>query len=166
MRTTSHTSDLGETIAFPTESVQYQMTILTLVTHMLLSMLVLEIPCLSRNILRHTNSQHHTIHLVLTTLALKRYHSIWFTSNATLEPSPPINLVLSLSASTSIVCESPISSISRHTLSPIYQLITSQLLITSLFNQETSKWRPRNTQDHTQRSFSPRPAKRYKTQPS
>ena len=41
MRTTSHTPDLGETITFPADSVQHQMTILTLVTHMLLSIPVL-----------------------------------------------------------------------------------------------------------------------------
>ena len=46
MRTTSHTPRLGETITIPVDSVQHQMTILTLVTHMLLS-----VPLLNNNIL-------------------------------------------------------------------------------------------------------------------
>ena len=53
MRTTSHTPDHGETITFPVDSVQHQMTILTLVTQILMSILVLNTSSLSWNIFRH-----------------------------------------------------------------------------------------------------------------
>ena len=47
MRTTSHAPNLGKTITFPVDSVQHQMTILTLVTHMILLIPLLRLKLLS-----------------------------------------------------------------------------------------------------------------------
>ena len=80
MHTTSHTPILGETISFPTKSVQHQMTILTLVTHMLLSAPNLDATKLSWRAVRQPTTHHQTIGIVMVALALKRYHSIWFMS--------------------------------------------------------------------------------------
>ena len=68
MHTTSHTPNLGETIIFPADSVQHQMTILILVTHMLLSIPVLPSPVLSWRTVRNPTSHHQTINIILATL--------------------------------------------------------------------------------------------------
>ena len=72
MRTTNRVPDLGETITFPADSMQHQMTILTLVTHMLLSIPVIHNRTLSWKIVQHPTSHHQTVHIKLATLALKR----------------------------------------------------------------------------------------------
>ena len=80
MRTISHTPARGETISFPVKSVQHQMTILTLVTHMLLSAPNLDVPKLSWKAVRQPTTHHQTLGIIMATLALQRYHPIWFTS--------------------------------------------------------------------------------------
>ena len=77
MRTTSHTPTLGETITFPADSVQHQMTILKLVTHMLLSTPTLNTRLVFWGPVRHPHSHQQTLGIILATLALKRYHPIW-----------------------------------------------------------------------------------------
>ena len=52
MRTTFHTPHLGTFLTFPAKYVQHQMTILTLTTHMLLSILVINTPHMVWNIVR------------------------------------------------------------------------------------------------------------------
>ena len=94
MRTTSHTPTLEETISFPAKSVQHQMTILTLVTHMLLSAPNLDATKLSWGAVRQPTTHHQTIGIIMATLVLKRYHHIWFTSgppllNTTFDPLLP-----------------------------------------------------------------------------
>ena len=167
MLTTSHTSNLGRTITFTVESIQYQMTILTPATDMLISVPVINMSHMSQHLVRHPNIQHKTIHLVLATLALKRQHIIWFIFNVT--PSPPATLidqVKPLNDSTSIACAPPAPSLSQPVLSSTHQLITAQLLLPPLLNDGTSKRGPSTVQNHTQSSICPRPAKRYKTPPS
>ena len=163
IRTTSHTPDLGETITFSAESVEYQMTIPTLVTHMLLSIPVLKTPSLLWTIVRHTNAQQHTPHLVLATFALKRYHSIWFTLTATPIPAPRTDLELSCSDPTSLVYKPPTTSIPQSPLSPIPPLTIFQLLISLILNHRTSKRRPYNAPNHSHIPSNPQPTKRYKT---
>ena len=80
MRTTSHTPTLSKTITFPTKSVQHQMTILTLVAHMLLSAPNLDTTKLSWKAVRQPTTYQQTIGIIMETLALKRYHPIWCTS--------------------------------------------------------------------------------------
>ena len=89
MRTTSHSPNWGETITFPADSVQYQMTILTLVTHMLLSVSLLRLTLLSWRPVRQPTAHQQTLGIILVTLALKQYHPIWFTSGPPLLPTVP-----------------------------------------------------------------------------
>ena len=89
MRTTSHTPTLGETISFPAKSVQHQITILTLVTHMLLSAPNLNTTILSWGAVRQPTTHHQTLGIIMATLALKRYHPIWFTSGPPLLNTGP-----------------------------------------------------------------------------
>ena len=61
----------NETITIPTDSVQYQMTILTLVTHMLLSVSLLRLTLLSWRPVRQPTAHQQTLGIILVTLALK-----------------------------------------------------------------------------------------------
>ena len=90
IRTTSHTPLLGETITFPANSVQHQMTILTLVTHMLLSTPTLNTRLVSWGPVRQPNAHHQTLGIIQATLALRRYHPIWFTTGPPLLPAGPV----------------------------------------------------------------------------
>ena len=92
MRTTAHTHTLGETISFPAKSVQHQMTILTLVTHMLLSAPNLDTTKLSLKAVRQPTTHQQTLGIIMATLALKRYHPIWFTSGPPLLHTDPSHL--------------------------------------------------------------------------
>ena len=92
MRTTSHTPTLGDTISFPAKSVQHQMTILTLVTHMLLSAPNLDATKLSWKAVRQPTTHQQTLGIIMATLALKRYHPIWFTSGPPLLHTDPPDL--------------------------------------------------------------------------
>ena len=95
MRTTSHTLDIGTVLAFPVDSVQHKMTILTLATHMLFSIPVIYAPHMVWKIIRQLHTHLHILHLILATLALKRYHPIWFTEDGT-----PPNVTPSASSAT------------------------------------------------------------------
>ena len=79
MRTTSHAPDLITTLTFPADSVQHQQSILTLVTHMILTIPVIT-PRQSWNIIRDKDSHRHTLQLILATVTLKRHHLIWHTA--------------------------------------------------------------------------------------
>ena len=107
MRTTSHTPTLRETITIPADSVQHKMIILTLVIHMLLSFPMLSSPLISWGPVRQPTAHRQTLGIILATLALKRYHPIWFTSSppllntvpsaqSTSAPLTPLILILSL----------------------------------------------------------------------
>ena len=78
IRATAHTPTLGDTISFPADSVQHQMTILTLVTHVLLSVSVLKPPLISWRPVRQQTAYQETLGIIMLTLAFKRYHPIWF----------------------------------------------------------------------------------------
>ena len=97
MRTTSHAPDLITTLTFPADSVQHQQSILTLVTHMLLTIPVIT-PRQSWNIIRDKESHRHTLQLILATVTLKRHHLVWHTAvpalpvTHTTPRSPPTTL--------------------------------------------------------------------------
>ena len=79
MRTAAYTPDLVTTFTFPADSRQHQISSMTLVTHLLLS-----IPCLKQteyiwNTVRTTGSHKHTLQLILVTITLDRYHKVWYT---------------------------------------------------------------------------------------
>ena len=92
MRTTSHTLDLVTTLTFPVVSNQHQLTIMTLATHLLLS-----IPCIKQmehvwNTVRTQDSHQYNLQLILATITLERYHKVWFTilqSRSPARPHPP-----------------------------------------------------------------------------
>ena len=88
-RTLSHAPEIDTVLIFPADSVQHQMTSLTLATHMLLSIPVIYAPHMEWKIIRQPHTHLNTLHLILATLALKRYHPIWFTEAATLPHATP-----------------------------------------------------------------------------
>ena len=105
MRTTAYTSDLVTTFTFPAVSNQYQLTIMTLATHLLLSN-----PCLKQtehvwNAVRTQDSHQHTLQLILATITLERCHKVWCTvlhsrPPARHSPSPSTPPTIPLSPST------------------------------------------------------------------
>ena len=125
MRTMFHTPDLGTMITFPTELMQHQVTILTLATHILLSILVINAPHMVWNIVRHPQTQQNTINLLLATLTLQRKHPRWFTEVATSSPVTPVDSNKSLSNSASLVSEFRTQSTLQPTISPTRNLTTS-----------------------------------------
>ena len=78
MRTTTHIPDLVTTLIFPANSLHYQILIMTLVTHLLLT-----VPNItsrqSMGIIRDVESHHNTLQLILATITLKQYHQVWYT---------------------------------------------------------------------------------------
>ena len=78
LRTTAHAPDLVTTLTFQADSIQYHQSILTLATHLLLTVPVI-ILCHSWNILRENDSHRLTLQLILATITLKRYHLVWHT---------------------------------------------------------------------------------------
>ena len=97
LRTTSYAPDLITTLTFPADSIQHQQSILTLVTHMLLTVPVIA-PHQSWNIIREKDSHRHTLQLILATVTLKRHHLVWHTvvndplETHTTQRSPPEHL--------------------------------------------------------------------------
>ena len=76
LRTTAYAPDLVTTLTFPADSAQHQQSILTLATHLLLTIPVIT-QRQSWNIIREKDSHRHTLQLILTTITLKRYHLVW-----------------------------------------------------------------------------------------
>ena len=78
LRTTAHIPALVTTLTFPVDSIQHQQSILTLTTH-----LILTVPIITRrqswNIIREKESHRYTIQLILATITLKQYHLVWYT---------------------------------------------------------------------------------------
>ena len=120
MCTTSH---MGETITFPTDSVPHQITILTLVTHMLFSAPTLNTRLLSWGPVRQPNAHQQTLGIILATLPLKRYHPIWFTSGpplihtghlANMTSAPHIPLIPSPTLDIASTCTATEIPLTRH----------------------------------------------------
>ena len=86
-----------------------------------------------------SNTQHKTMYLLLAILSLKRYHSIWFISHTTSSPVIPTDKVILLGDSTSRACATRRPSLLRSTLASTPQLITTQLLLSSILTDGTSK---------------------------
>ena len=147
------------------DSAHYQITIMTVVTHLILSLSVFNTPLLSWNIVRHPNANHQTMHLILATLALKRYYFIWFTSSVAPFHTTPTDWVIPLSDSTLMARGTPIPVLPRPYPSNQHTMTTSQLSLLPLIHDDKFKRSNSTTQNHTQRSLCPRPAKRYKIQP-
>ena len=78
LRTTAHAPDLVTTLTFPADSAQHQQSILTLATHLLLT-----VPIITRqqswNIIREKDTHRHNLQLMLATITLKRSHLVWHT---------------------------------------------------------------------------------------
>ena len=72
IRIESHTPDCITTLTFPTTSTQHQLSIMTLVTHILLSVPIITV-IQSWNI----ETQQHTLQLILATITLRSYHKVW-----------------------------------------------------------------------------------------
>ena len=79
MRTEFHAPDLIPTLTFPANSAQQQLSLLTLVTHFLITSPILTPTLQQWNIVRHNDTYHQTLQLILATMTLKRYHTIWYT---------------------------------------------------------------------------------------
>ena len=140
--TTSHTPHFGIILTFLTDSVQHQMTILTLAAHIILSILVLYAQRLCWNIVRCPHTHEHTIHLLLATLALKRYHPIWFTNDAT---PPHATLTAPIDPLYGFAAFAPASRTvptPQPTSSPAWIGNATQLLIPSLLSTSPSTKRP------------------------
>ena len=69
-RTTSHVPDLVTTLTFLADSTQHQHSILTLATHLLLTIPIIT-QQQSLNIIRERESHRHTLQLILATVTLK-----------------------------------------------------------------------------------------------
>ena len=78
LRTTSHVPDLVTPLTFPADSTQHQQSILTLATHLLLTIPIIT-PQKYWNIIREKASHRHTLQLILATFTLKRHHLVWHT---------------------------------------------------------------------------------------
>ena len=78
LRTTAYAPGLDTTLTFSVESTQHQQSILTLATHLLLT-----VPVITRqqswNSIREKESHRLTLQLILAAVTLKRYHIIWYT---------------------------------------------------------------------------------------
>ena len=91
MRTTAHVPDLVTTLTFPADSPQHQQSILTLATHLLLTIPTIT-PQQSWNIIREKTSHRHTLQLILATVTLQRHHVVWHTAppaTHAIHPIPP-----------------------------------------------------------------------------
>ena len=93
MRTTAHIPDLVTTLTFPANTPQHQQSIMTLATHLLLTIPTIT-PQQSWNIIRETTSHRHTLQLILATVTLKRHHAVWHTVMS--NPPASHNATLSL----------------------------------------------------------------------
>ena len=93
MRTTAYLPDLVITLTFPANTPQHQQSIMTLATHLLLT-----IPTITQrqswNIIRETTSHRHTLQLILATVTLNRHHAVWHT--VMIEPPATHSATLSL----------------------------------------------------------------------
>ena len=78
LRITDHVPDLVTTLTFPADSSQHQQSILTLATHLLLTIPVIT-QQQSWDIIRETTSHRHTLQLILATVTLQRHHLVWHT---------------------------------------------------------------------------------------
>ena len=76
MRTDSRAPDRITTVTFPVTSLTHQLSIMTLVAHLLLSVPTINVRQ-SWNIVRDSETHEHTMQLILATVTLKRYHKVW-----------------------------------------------------------------------------------------
>ena len=123
MRTTAHNPTLSETISFPADSVQHKMNILTLVIYMLLSAPVFKPPLIFWGPVRQPTAHQQTLGIILATLALKRYHPIWFTygppilhtvQSAQSTSAPLTTLILGRSLGIASTCSTPVAYATPH----------------------------------------------------
>ena len=73
--TKSYVPDLVTTLTFPVNSTPHQQSILTLATHLLLTVPVIT-PRQSWNIIRNKATHRHTLQLIQATVTLKRHHLV------------------------------------------------------------------------------------------
>ena len=76
LRTESDAPDRLTTLTFPASTSQHQLSIITLVTHMLLSVPILNTQQ-SWNMVRDNEAHEQTLQLIIATITLRSYHKIW-----------------------------------------------------------------------------------------
>ena len=161
MLTTSHTPDIGTVLTFPADSVQHQITILTLATHMILSIPEIYAPHMVWKIIRQPHPHLNTLHLIFATLALKRYHPIWFTEEATPPNTTPGASSATIHSLASVVPASRTQPTPPPAPSPTRTGTTTQLLLLSLLSPNPSKRHPLPTGTVITHPLRPRSSKRY-----
>ena len=161
MHTTPHTPNVGTVLTFPADSVQHQMTILALATQMLLSIPVIHTPYMVWKIIRQPHTHLHTLHLILATIALKRYHPIWFTEEATPPNTTPGASSATIHSLASVVPASRTQPTPPPAPSPTRTGTTTQLLLLSLLSPNPSKKRPLPIGTVATHPLRPRSSKRY-----
>ena len=158
IQTTSHTPDLGRMIIFPAELMQHQITILILVTHILMSLPVINTPTY-RGILfdTQTPSPNHVVNTSDSRPQMILFHMIQLHFNIVLcythrldHTAQQLNLLVCVP----LIPFQP-SPISLHQ----YKLTTSHLLLPFLLRDGKSKRVTSTTPNRTQHSSCPRPAK-------
>ena len=78
IRAIKHTPNLVTTLTRPADSLQYQLSIMTLATHLLISVPNITLRQ-SLDIVREVESHQNTLKLTLTTIILKQYYKVWCT---------------------------------------------------------------------------------------
>ena len=76
----SYDPDLETTLTFPAESIQHQLSIMTLTTHVFLSIPIIHQPQISWTTLWHSDTYELTLHITLVTAIINRYHNLWYTA--------------------------------------------------------------------------------------
>ena len=162
MRTTSHAPEIGTVLTFPAESVQHQMTILTLATHLLLSIQVIYAPHMAWKIIRQPHTHLRTLHLILATIALKRYHPIWFTNEAITPAATPSASETTVHSQALVATASRTQPTSPHAPSATQPKPEAQILFPSLLSPTPSTKRRITPGTVKPSSLRPRSAKRRK----
>ena len=126
---------------------------------MLLSIPVMNVPHLSWNIVRQPNNHQQTMHIILSTIALKQYRIILFISGPLPSLVPPIAQVIPYHDSSPQPRLSHIPPISQHFPSNHYHLTTSPLLSPPLIHDGAPTQNISTTRKYNISSLCPRPAK-------
>ena len=126
---------------------------------MLLSIPVMNVPHLSWNIVRQPNNHQQTMHIILSTIALKQYRIILFISGPLPSLVPPIAQVIPYHDSSPQPRLSHIPPISQHFPSNHYHLTTSPLLSPPLIHDGAPTQNISTTRKYNISSLCPRQAK-------
>ena len=76
MCTTIHASDIETKLTFLADSTHHQLSIMTLTTHIFLSIPIIHQKQRSWNTIRYTDIHQQTLYPIIATTTLKRYHKL------------------------------------------------------------------------------------------